>query len=175
MTCLSARNLEVSYGRLPAVRGLSFDVEDGQIVALLGANGAGTTSVIRAICGLVTVPGDPLQFRGRTLRGVRADSRVARGIATVPEGRALFSSLTVAENLRMGAYRRRDRAGVNRDFDWILSLFPVLDQRKNAPAAVLSGVQWQMLAIGTALMASPMLVLVDEPEHGFGTDLVEVI
>src|SRR5690242_476262 len=124
MSLLSVRDLDVYYGRLRAVHGLSFDVEEGQIVALLGANGAGKTSVIRAVCGLIPVPSRSIAYRGRRLGHIRPGRRLAMGIATVPEGRDLFGSLTVAENLRMGAYLRRDREAIRRDLAWIYELFP---------------------------------------------------
>ena len=170
-----ARDLDVSYGRLQAVRALSFDVDDGQIVALLGANGAGKTSVIRAVCGLVPVAGGSLEFGQRRLDGLRPDARVALGIATVPEGRELFRSLTVEENLRMGAYRRRGRAAITADLGWIYDLFPVLAARRRQPAGTLSGGQGQMLAIGRALMAAPRLLLLDEPSHGLAPLIVDEI
>jgi branched-chain amino acid transport system ATP-binding protein len=175
MSLLSARDLDIYYGRLHAVRHLSFQLEEGQIVALLGANGAGKTSVIRAVCGLIRVPGNPLELRGRSLRRMSADRRVTLGIVTVPEGRELFPSLTVQENLQMGAYRRRDRQAVRRDLAWVLDLFPALAERRRVAAATLSGGQGQMLAIGRALMANPTVLLLDEPSQGLAPNLVEDI
>jgi branched-chain amino acid transport system ATP-binding protein len=172
---LSVRELDVFYGRLQAVHGVSLDVDRGQIVALLGANGAGKTSVIRAVSGLVPVSGKSVAFDGRWLGHMRPGRRVALGIATVPEGRELFRSLTVAENLRMGAYLRRDKAGIRRDLDWIYDLFPALAVKRGASAASLSGGQGQMLAIGRALMANPRLLLLDEPSHGLAPNLVDEI
>jgi branched-chain amino acid transport system ATP-binding protein len=175
MSLLRARNLDVYYGRLHAVRDLSFEVETGQIVTLLGANGAGKTSVIRAVCGLIPIPGNPFEFRGRSLRRITADRRVILGIATVPEGRELFPALSVQENLLMGAYRRRDRTQVKRDLAWVLETFPALGERTRSAAASLSGGQGQMLAIGRALMANPTLLLLDEPSLGLAPKLVEEI
>jgi branched-chain amino acid transport system ATP-binding protein len=175
MSLLSAISLDVYYGHLHAVRTLSFQVERGQIVALLGPNGAGKTSVIRAVCGLIPVPGDPLAFGGRSLRRVSANHRVSLGMATVPEGRELFPSLTVEENLLMGAYRRRDRKAVRQDLAWVLELFPALAGRRKATAATLSGGQGQMLAIGRALMAQPTLLLLDEPSLGLAPNLVNEV
>lgn len=175
MSFLEVRNLDVFYGRLQAVRGVSLRVEEGQLVALLGANGAGKTSIIRAISGLVPVRGDSIAFDGRPLSRVPAVQRVVRGIATVPEGRELFRSLTVEENLRMGAYRRRDRPAVQRDLRWIYGLFPALGAKRDVFAASLSGGQGQMLAVGRALMANPRLLLLDEPSHGLAPNLVEEI
>jgi branched-chain amino acid transport system ATP-binding protein len=175
MSLLSVRELDVYYGRLRAVHAVSFHVDEGQIVTLLGANGAGKTSIIRAVSGLVPVPGRSILFDGRRLDHERPGRRVALGIATVPEGRDLFQSLTVTENLRMGAYLRRDRAGIRRDLEWIYELFPALAQKRGAMAATLSGGQGQMLAIGRALMANPRLLLLDEPSHGLAPNLVDDI
>lgn len=175
MSFLTAHNLDVFYGPLQAVRGLSFQVERGQAVALLGANGAGKTSVIRAVCGMIDVPGSPLQFDGRPLKGRGPARRVAMGIATVPEGRDLFHSLTVDENLRMGAYLRRDLPAVRRDLAWVYDLFPALATKRRTAAASLSGGQGQMLAIGRALMSAPRLLLLDEPSHGLAPNLVDAI
>ncbi|GAC1443378.1 MAG: ABC transporter ATP-binding protein [Chloroflexota bacterium] len=175
MAFLSVRNLDVFYGRLHAVRSLSFQVERGQAVTLLGANGAGKTSVIRALCGLTPVRGASVSFDGKELRGVSAAKRVALGIGTVPEGRDLFRSLTVDENLRMGAYLRRDRSAVRRDLAWLYEVFPALDEKRKATAGSLSGGQGQMLAIGRALMAEPRLLLLDEPSHGLAPNLVDEI
>ena len=145
------------------------------MVALLGANGAGKTSVIRAVAGLVSCPKGAIELGGRLIGSAPPSRRVALGIATVPEGRDLFGSLTVAENLKMGAYLRRDRAAVGRDMDWIYSLFPDLAARPKAVASTLSGGQGQMLAIGRALMSNPRLLLLDEPSHGLAPLMVEQI
>lgn len=174
-TALSVTGLEVSYGPLRAVRDLSFEIEEGQTVALLGANGAGKSSTIRAISGLVTPTGGEVMFEGRSLRGLRPEVRVRRGIATVPEGRELFQSLTVEENLLMGAYLRRDTVAVRRDLQWVLDLFPDLAERLQTRAGNLSGGQGQMVAIGRALMAAPRLLLLDEPSHGLAPLLVEAV
>jgi len=169
---LSVRDLDVFYGGLQAVRSLSFRVDKGQVVTILGANGAGKTSVIRALSGIVPAPHGSIEFGGRQLRGLRPDQRVRLGIATVPEGRELFPSLTVAENLRMGAYLRRDRDGVCRDLDWVYNLFSALREKRTTPASDLSGGQAQMLAVGRALMARPRLLLLDEPSHGLAPQMV---
>lgn len=172
---LSVTSLEVSYGPLRAVRDLTFEVAEGQTVALLGANGAGKSSTIRAICGLVAPTAGEVMFEGRSLRGLRPEARVRRGIATVPEGRELFQSLTVEENLLMGAYLRRDTVAVRRDLDWVLDLFPDLKERLQTRAGTLSGGQGQMVAIGRALMAAPRLLLLDEPSHGLAPLLVDAV
>jgi branched-chain amino acid transport system ATP-binding protein len=172
---LSVRELDVFYGRLQAVRRLSMEVQKGQIVALLGSNGAGKSSVIRALCGLTRVSGQSLQFEGRTLNRLRPEQRVALGVATVPEGHELFPSLTVRENLLMGAYKRRGREGIKRDLHWIHSLFPVLGYQGGVLAAALSGGQAQMLSIGRALMSNPRLLLLDEPSHGLAPKLADEV
>jgi len=159
---------------LHAVHDLSFDVAQGQLVTLLGANGAGKTSVIRAISGLIAAPGT-INLDGAPLHGAGPHRRVRMGIATVPEGRELFRPLSVTENLMMGAYTRKDRAAVRRDLDWIFALFPALAAKRQAHAGTLSGGQGQMLAIGRALMAAPRLLLMDEPSHGLAPLLVEEI
>ncbi|MDQ2741507.1 MAG: ABC transporter ATP-binding protein [Chloroflexota bacterium] len=157
-----------------AVHDFSFDVAQGQLVTLLGANGAGKTSVIRAVSGLIAAPGT-IELDGAPLQGVGPHRRVRMGIATVPEGRELFRPLSVTENLMMGAYARKDRPAVRRDLDWILALFPALAAKRRAHAGALSGGQGQMLAIGRALMAAPRLLLMDEPSHGLAPLLVEEI
>lgn len=172
---LTVHDLDVFYGRLQAVRRLSLEVNEGQVVTLLGANGAGKTSVIRAVAGLIPISGATLAFEGQRLHGLRPDVRVRRGIATVPEGRDLFRSLSVAENLRMGAYRRRDRVGIQQDLDWIYGVFPALAAKRATSAGSLSGGQGQMLAIGRALMSAPRLLLLDEPSHGLAPNLVDEI
>jgi len=159
---------------LHAVHDLSFDVAQGQLVTLLGANGAGKTSVIRAVSGLIAAPGT-IDLDDTPLHGVGPHRRVRMGIATVPEGRELFRPLSVTENLMMGAYTRKDRAAVRRDLDWIFTVFPALAAKRQAHAGTLSGGQGQMLAIGRALMAAPRLLLMDEPSHGLAPLLVEEI
>jgi branched-chain amino acid transport system ATP-binding protein len=172
---LSVRELTVSYGHVQAVQDLSFHVDQGQTVTLLGSNGAGKTSVIRAICGLVRASRGDIFLEDRSIGRLTPEHRVRLGIATVPEGRELFHSLTVEENLRVGAYLRRDRLAVKNDIDWIYSLFPSLLAKRKARAGTLSGGQGQMLAIGRALMAAPRLLLMDEPSHGLAPVLVEEI
>src|SRR5437588_5309040 len=132
MSLLSVRNLDVFYGPLQAVRGLSLQVAEGQLVTLLGANGAGKSSTIRAICGLLASVHTAIELDGRPIGKLRSDQRVALGIATVPEGRELFRSLTIEENLMMGAYRRRGRDEIRRDLDWVYSRFPMLTERRRA-------------------------------------------
>jgi branched-chain amino acid transport system ATP-binding protein len=172
---LTVSELDVYYARLHAVRAVSFQVERGQLVAFLGANGAGKTSVVRALAGLVPVSCARMTLDGRRLDRLRPDQRVRLGMATVPEGRDLFRTLTVDENLRMGAYSRRDAAAIRHDLAWIYDRFPALGQKRRAHAGTLSGGQGQMLAIGRALMANPRLLLLDEPSHGLAPNLVDEI
>jgi branched-chain amino acid transport system ATP-binding protein len=170
---LTLSKLNVHYGSLPAVHGLSLQVLAGQVVALLGANGAGKTTTLRAVMGLLPATTGAISFDGRSLAGLPPEQRVRLGLALVPEGRKLFNSLTVEENLRAGAYVRRDRRRVNEDLERIYSFFPDLRERRTLPAASLSGGQGQMLAIGRALMAAPRLLLLDEPSHGLAPRLVD--
>ena len=157
-----------------AVQGLSFSIDEGQAITLLGANGAGKTSVVRAICGLIPVADGAILLDDRPIGSLRPEQRVRLGIGTVPEGRELFASLTVEENLLVGAYLR-PRNEARRDLEWVYSLFPALQAKRRARAGALSGGQGQMLAIGRALMGSPRLLLMDEPSHGLAPLLVEEI
>ena len=168
---LAVQGLEVRYGGVVRVRGVSFDVGTGEIVALLGANGAGKSSLLRAISGLIhvhngrIVRGDVL-FDGTSILGLSAPAIVRRGLAQVMEGRRIFAELTVEDNLRSGAFTRRDRAGARATQDQVFEMFPVLGERRRSVAGYLSGGEQQMLAIGRALMAAPRLLLLDEPSLG---------
>jgi branched-chain amino acid transport system ATP-binding protein len=175
---LSLRDVWAGYGAASALRGVTLHIDPGETVALVGANGAGKTTLLKAISGLVRVTGGAMTFDGAALTAVGAPARVARGIAHVPEGRDIFGSLTVGENLSLGAYAVRRHAGereVARLMDDVLARFPVLRERLNRPAAELSGGQQQMLAIGRGLMAKPRLLLLDEPSLGLAPSLVEQI
>jgi branched-chain amino acid transport system ATP-binding protein len=172
---LRVEQLEASYGRIVALRGVSFRVDPGEIVALLGANGAGKSTTLRSIMGLVADVRGAVRFHGQDVLGHRTEDIVRSGIAMVPEGRRVFASLTVAENLRLGAASRRDREGIQATQETVFSLFPVLKERYRSDASTLSGGMQQMLAIGRALMAGPKLLLLDEPSLGIAPLLVDRI
>lgn len=173
---LEVRDLHVEYGVIHALKGIALSVEEGQVVALIGANGAGKTTTLRAITNLVTPrKGSVVRFQGKDIAGVAPHALVARGLAHAPEGRGIFLNLTVAENLAMGAYLRRDRPGVTKDRDRAFALFPVLRERSNQVAGTLSGGEQQMLAVGRALMARPRLLLLDEPSLGLAPQVVQRI
>lgn len=172
---LNISDLHVSYGPVLAVRGISLEVPKGQIVALLGANGAGKSSTLRTISGLLRPTRGIIEFEGRRIDRIPAERIVQLGISQVPEGRQIFTELTVMENLRLGAYTRRDRDGIKRDLDRTFTYFPVLGERRGQTAALLSGGEQQMLSIGRALMAKPSLLLLDEPSLGLAPMLVREI
>jgi branched-chain amino acid transport system ATP-binding protein len=169
---LRVTDLHVSYGGMEAVRGVSLHVDAGEAVAILGANGAGKTSILKAIMGLVPAFPGAVELDGRRLEGSAAWARAAGGIAWVPEGRRLFPNLTVEENLRAGAYPRRDREAVRRDLARVYELFPALGERSPQLAKTLSGGEQQMCAIGRALMAAPRLLLIDEASLGLAPIVV---
>ena len=173
---LEIRGLSASYGAIAALTEVDLDVPEGAVVALLGANGAGKTTLMRAITGDARLnTAGSIRFRGTQLIGSRTEATVRAGIALVPEGRKLFPELTVDENLAMGAYLRRDKAGIAEDFDAVRALFPRLSERGNQVAATLSGGEQQMVAIGRGLMSRPKLLLLDEPSLGLSPVLVEEI
>jgi len=172
---LSLRDVEASYGSVEALRGVSIDVPSGSIVAVLGANGAGKSSTLRAISGLLRPARGQIEFEGRRIDRLEPEKIVQLGISQVPEGRQIFSEMTVMENLWLGAYTRRDGSGVKRDADRVFSYFPVLGERRKQQAGLLSGGEQQMLAIGRALMARPRLLLLDELSLGLAPLLVRDI
>ena len=167
-------NLTVSYGSIAAVKGISFHVEQGEIVALIGANGAGKTSTLRALSGM-TPYGGRVSFMGRDLRGVAAHKIVGMGIAHVPEGRGIFGNLTVMENLTLATWQRKDRKEVAADYDRIFNIFPRLKERRQQSAGTLSGGEQQMLAVGRALMSKGTMLLLDEPSMGLSPLLAQEI
>ena len=170
---LSIQNLQVNYGGIEAVKGISFDVPEGEIVTLIGANGAGKSSTLRAISGLVKPKGGKILFRGEDITGKNPTEIVSRGVTLVPEGRRIFADLTVKENLRVGAYLRKD--DISEDMEWVFSLFPRLREREWQAGGTLSGGEQQMLAVGRALMSKPKMLLLDEPSMGLSPLLVQEI
>lgn len=168
---LEVRDLSVSYGGIRAVKGISFDVPEGEVVTLIGANGAGKSSTLRAIVGLERAAGGSIQFDGRELTQMGTEQLVTEGITLVPEGRRVFPNLSVLENLKIGAYQRKD--SLEADIEWIYGLFPRLKERSWQMAGTLSGGEQQMLAIGRALMSKPKLIMMDEPSLGLAPIVVQ--
>lgn len=171
---LEVSGLTVSYGMIAAVRSVSFEVRSGEAVVLLGANGAGKTSILKAVSGLIP-GGGIVRFEGADLAGVPAHERAARGIAHVPEGRRIFGNLSVRENLLIGGWGQSSRSGLESELARVLALFPRLSERLSQPGGTLSGGEQQMLAVGRALMSRPKLLLLDEPSMGLSPKLVEYI
>jgi branched-chain amino acid transport system ATP-binding protein len=172
---LHVGDLHVFYGVIHALKGVSLTVEEGQIVALIGANGAGKTTTLRAISGLLRLQRGTFRFDGADVRGLAPHRLVARGLAHAPEGRGIFLNLSTLENLQMGAYLRRDKPAIASDLERCFSLFPVLKERRHQVAGTLSGGEQQMLAVARALMARPRLLLLDEPSLGLAPQVVEQI
>ena len=172
---LELHDLSVAYGGITALHGISLKVEQGSIVTLVGANGAGKTTTLRAISGLAKPSSGRITYKDRDIHGLPPHKIVALGIAQSPEGRLVFSNLTVLENLKMGAYLRKDKAAFAKDFDFIFSIFPRLKERQSQLAGTLSGGEQQMLAIGRALMSKPELLLLDEPSLGIAPLLTKTI
>ena len=172
---LSIRDLVVHYGVIRALSGISLEVPEGRIVALIGANGAGKSTTLRAISGLVRATSGSVEFQGRSIAGLPSHEIVALGVAQAPEGRGIFLNLTVKENLDLGAYLRRDRAGVDADRERAYALFPILKERGGQVSGTLSGGEQQMLAVARALMSRPTLLLLDEPSLGLAPQFVDRI
>ncbi|MBE5794300.1 MAG: ABC transporter ATP-binding protein [Clostridiales bacterium] len=172
---LEVRDLVVSYGGIEALKGISFDVEEGSIVTLIGANGAGKSTTLRSITGIVPIQSGTITFNGEDITRMDTQKIVSKGIALVPEGRRVFANLTVLENLKIGAYLRNDKAGIQKDIDYIYSLFPRLKERNWQLAGTLSGGEQQMLAVGRAMMTRPKLIMMDEPSLGLAPLVVKDI
>lgn len=174
-TILSIKDLKVNYGGIEAVKGISFDVPEGKIVTLIGANGAGKSSTLRTIAGLVKPAEGRIRLQAEDLTGLSPDKIVSKGITLVPEGRRVFPDLTVLENLKIGAYLRKDKDGMEQDLNWIYDLFPRLKERTWQAAGTLSGGEQQMLAVGRALMSRPKILMMDEPSLGLAPLVVKGI
>ena len=170
---LSIKDLKVNYGGIEAVKGISFDVPEGSIVTLIGANGAGKSSTLRTVAGLVKPKSGTIEFKGENISGKSSIDIVKRGITLVPEGRRIFPDLTVLENLKIGAYLRKD--DLKSDIEWVYSLFPRLKERAWQAGGTLSGGEQQMLAVGRALMSKPKLLMMDEPSLGLAPLVVKDI
>ena len=172
---LKIKDLHVSYGGIRALRGVDLEVPDGKIVTLVGANGAGKSTTLRTISGLVKAESGSITYDGKELLGLSINKILEQGIAQSPEGRRVFPNLTVLENLKIGAYLRKDRDGIEKDVRWIYELFPRLEERHWQPAGTLSGGEQQMLAVGRALMSRPKLLMMDEPSLGLAPLVVQGI
>lgn len=177
---LEAKNLMVRYGSVVALKDVSFTIDKGEIVAMIGPNGAGKSTALKAVSGILQTIGGRIDageilFEGRDIKGRRTDELVAEGISLVPEGRRVFPTMTVLENIQMGAFQRRDKALINKDIDMVFSLFPQLKERVRQKAGTLSTGEQQMLAIGRSLMLKPKLLLADEPSLGLSPNFAELI
>ena len=175
MSLLEVKDLVVSYGGIEALKGISFSVDEGQIVTLIGANGASKSTTLRAITGIVPVKSGTILYNGEDITGMDTQKVVERGIALVPEGRRVFANLTVLENLKIGAYLRKDTAQIQKDIEYIYKLFPRLEERSWQLAGTLSGGEQQMLAVGRAMMTRPRLIMMDEPSLGLAPLVVKDI
>jgi len=174
-TILELRDIHAGYGRIEALKGISLSVRTGEIVTIIGANGAGKSTTLMTICGIVAATAGEITYQGDRITGVSPDTLPPRGLCQVPEGRRIFPRLTVEENLRMGAFFRKDKEQAARDMEYALSLFPVLQERRRQYGGTLSGGEQQMLAIARALMSRPRLLLLDEPSLGLAPLVVKRI
>jgi branched-chain amino acid transport system ATP-binding protein len=172
---LKVNGLKVAYGGIQAVKGISFEVKQGELISLIGANGAGKTTTMKAITGLLPLNDGNIEYMGRSIRGRGAWDLVKDGLAMVPEGRGVFTRMTITENLQMGAHIRTDKAGIAQDMERVFTTFPRLKERKDQLAGTMSGGEQQMLAIGRALMSRPKLLLLDEPSMGLSPIMVDKI
>ena len=175
MAMLEVKDLEVYYGMIQAIKGISFEVNEGEVIALIGANGAGKTTTLHTITGLLSPKKGSIMFEGKDITKVPAHKIVSMGMAHVPEGRRVFAELSVYENLRMGAYTRKDKNEIEESLKNVYKRFPRLEERKNQMAGTLSGGEQQMLAMGRALMSKPRIILMDEPSMGLSPILVNEI
>lgn len=172
---LKVEDINVYYGNIQALKGVSFHIDEGEIVTLIGANGAGKSTLLKTVSGLLKPKQGQIMYQGKSIGGKAAQMIVKQGISHVPEGRRVFANMTVEENLQLGAYLRRDRAGIKEDMEKVFDLFPRMNERLKQPAGTLSGGEQQMLAMGRALMAKPKLLLLDEPSMGLAPLLVKTI
>ena len=175
MAMLEIKNIEVYYGMIQAIKGISFEVNQGEVIALIGANGAGKTTILHTITGLLSPKSGSVFFEGKDITKVPAHKIVSLGMAHVPEGRRVFAELTVYENLKMGAYTRKDKNEIEQTLQMVYERFPRLKERKNQLAGTLSGGEQQMLAMGRALMSHPKIIVMDEPSMGLSPILVNQI
>lgn len=175
MSMLEVKNLVVSYGAIKALKGISFNVEQGEVITLIGSNGAGKTTTLHSISNLIKKESGSILFEGEDITNLSADEIVKRGLIQVPEGRRVFANMSVKENIEMGAYLRQDKDGIKKDMEWCYELFPRLKERLAQMAGTLSGGEQQMLAMGRALMCKPKMLLLDEPSMGLSPLLVKEI
>ena len=175
MSMLEVKDLNVFYGMIHAIKGVSFSVEEGEIIALIGANGAGKTTILHTISGLISPKSGDIAFEGASITKVPAHKIVGLGVAQVPEGRRVFAHMTVLQNLKLGAYSRSDKAEIEQTLELVFKRFPRLSERRNQPAGTLSGGEQQMLAMGRSLMSHPRIILMDEPSMGLSPILVNEI
>jgi len=174
-TLLKVSGLKVAYGGIQAVKGVDFEVREGELVTLIGSNGAGKTTTMKAITGLLPMNEGDIDYLGQSIRGKGAWDMVKQGLAMVPEGRGVFTRMTITENLQMGAHIRRDKAGIAEDMDKVFGIFPRLKERRDQLAGTMSGGEQQMLAMGRALMSRPKVLLLDEPSMGLSPIMVDKI
>ncbi len=172
---LKVKGLKVAYGGIQAVKGVDFEVREGELVSLIGSNGAGKTTTMKAITGTLPLAGGDIEYLGQSIRGQGAWDLVKKGLAMVPEGRGVFTRMTIVENLQMGAHIRNDRAGIAQDMDKVFTIFPRLAERRDQLAGTMSGGEQQMLAMGRALMSRPRVLLLDEPSMGLSPIMVDKI
>ncbi len=172
---LELKNVHAGYGSIKALKGISLKVFPGEIVAMIGANGAGKSTTLMVVCGIVPVETGEVVYKGNLINGIAAEKLPTMGLCQIPEGRRIFPRLTVSENLELGAFYRKDRAGIDKDLDRVLTLFPILSERKKQQGGTLSGGEQQMLAIARALMSRPKVLLMDEPSLGLAPIFVQKI